>query len=208
METVENREKFFERLRYVMAPSEVMFIEVAYALAKYGHRAQMRKECDANGNPVRYFEHLRGTALILMDEGKVYDRSLIITALMHDSLEDTKDISPEMLEHLFGPTVATNVMQLTKHADEEKPTYFTRLLQVGSWQAFLVKGCDRLHNLRSLGNLSVEFQRRQYNDTVNYVLPMLYLGVTLAPVTYQNAFKSIIRAVEVELHLLGRKIVG
>lgn len=100
--TVENRENFFARLTPFMAPSELRNVEIAYMMAKFGHRAQFRKELDADGNPVRYFEHVRRVALVLLDELHIRDPEMICTALLHDCLEDTKDVTEGIIEHLFG----------------------------------------------------------------------------------------------------------
>lgn len=167
---IENRESFFARIQPLLAPSELLKVEIAYALAKHAHRSQVRKECDQEGHPVRYFEHLRRTSLILIDELEVHDTNLIIAALMHDSIEDTRDISAEMLEHLFGAKVSKMVKLLTK---EPKNGYYERLKRHGDIDTILVKGCDRLDNVRSLSQCSVEFQKKQVAETRNVVMPLL-----------------------------------
>ncbi len=60
----ENRETFFSRLEPFLVPSQLLNIKLAYTLAKYGHRSQHRKELDINGEPVRYFEHVRRVTLV------------------------------------------------------------------------------------------------------------------------------------------------
>jgi len=64
----ENRASFFARLRPVYAPSELNLVRLGYMIAKTVHRNQLRKETDETGQRVRYFEHLRRTTLILIDE--------------------------------------------------------------------------------------------------------------------------------------------
>lgn len=86
-------------------------------LAKFGHRAQLRKEV-VNGVNVRYFEHVRKVALIMLDcncfPKDIVCPEAIQAALLHDILEDTEDITAEMLELIFGKEVAFEVMMLTK----------------------------------------------------------------------------------------------
>lgn len=63
----------------------------------------MRKELGPDGKPLRYFEHLRRTALILIDAGFT-SPDLIITALLHDSIEDSEEVEllSSLTEELFG----------------------------------------------------------------------------------------------------------
>jgi (p)ppGpp synthase/HD superfamily hydrolase len=166
----ENRELFFNRLRPVLAPSDLLAVEVAYALSKHAHRWQTRKELDSEGSPIRYFEHLRATALILIDELGIVDPKMIIACLMHDALEDTNDISDRMLEHLFGHEVSLTVKLLTK---DPKEGYYARLNTYGNPKVWIVKCCDRLSNLRTLAGCSPEFQKRQINETVAVITPLI-----------------------------------
>ena len=179
---IENRESFFNRLRPVLAPSALMDVEVAYALAKHAHRAQTRKELDADGHPIRYFEHLRSTALVLVDDLAIVDHEMIVACLMHDSIEDTRDINDRMLEHLFGSKVSVMVKLLTK---DPKEGYYERLVKHGDWKAWFVKGCDRLSNLRTLKDCSPEFQAKQRNETREVIRPLMDLLVRRCPEEYR-----------------------
>lgn len=174
---MENRESFFGRLEPFMIPSELRNVQVAYMMAKFAHRAQLRKETDANGDPVRYFEHLRRVALILIDEYDVRNWELICAALLHDSLEDTNDITAPIIEHLFGGRVCQIVKVLSK---TPKEGYYERLRRFGDPDILLVKGADRLDNLRSLSQTTREFADKQRRETVAEVLPImrLFLGST------------------------------
>jgi (p)ppGpp synthase/HD superfamily hydrolase len=160
---MENKETFLARLKPYFSPSAQLDIEHAYILAKFGHRAQVRKELVA-GKPTRYFEHVRRTALILMDEMKIMNRDMIIAALLHDAIEDTKDLSPELLEHCFGSSVVSIIKLLSK---SPKEGYIDRLNECYDWQVLAIKACDRLDNLRSLmiPSVSVDFQKRQIKET-------------------------------------------
>lgn len=175
---VENREAFFSRLRPILAPSELMNVEIAYALAKHAHRWQERKELDSEGHPVRYFEHLRATALILIDELKIHDPDMIVACLMHDSIEDTTDINDRMLEHLFGKDVSKTVKLLTK---DPKEGYYERLSEHGNPKTWIIKGCDRLSNLRTLKGCKPEFQEKQLKETSAVIMPLMRGLVNVAP---------------------------
>lgn len=166
----ENREAFFGRLRPLLAPSELMKVEIAYALAKHAHRWQERKELDSEGHPIRYFEHLRATALILIDELNIHDPDMIVACLMHDSIEDTMDINTAMLEHIFGPKVARMVTMLTKNPKEG---YYERLRNHADVDTLVVKTCDRISNLRTLGGCEEAFRNKQIRETMEVLYPIL-----------------------------------
>lgn len=178
----ENKERFFARLRPILAPSVLLQVELAYLLAKYFHRAQVRKEADAAGTPVRYFEHPRHTALILIDEVRCVEADIICAALFHDTLEDT-EFTPEMMEHFFGPEVTRIVTMVTK---EPKEGYVERLLAYGDWKCLMVKAADRLHNLRSLHAADVTFQRKQLAETAEKYYALLDRLVEIVPADYRR----------------------
>ena len=164
----ENKATFFARLESRLAPSDLVRVRGAYYLAKYGHRAQVRKETDEFGKPLRYFEHVRRVAIVLMDEAHRFDPDLVCTALLHDALEDTDDIDGYVIEQFFGKEVARRVRLLTK---DPKEGYVERLATADS-DTVLVKACDRLDNIRSLSETSVEFQEKQVAETLNQYLPV------------------------------------
>lgn len=162
---MENKESFQARIRPYFSPTDQLDIKLAYVLAKFGHRAQVRKE-EVDGKPLRYFEHVRRAAIILMDEMKIMDKNMIISTLLHDAIEDTQDLTPELLEHSFGNEVATMVQLLSK---APKEGYHERLYNCKNWRVLAIKDCDRLDNLRSLmtDGVSEEFQIRQLKETRN-----------------------------------------
>lgn len=166
---MENRESFFARLSPFMPPSELRNVEVAYMMAKFAHRAQKRNETDQNGDQVRYFEHLRRVAIVLIDECEVRDWRIICAALLHDSLEDTRDITPEIIEHLFDARVCQIVKLLSKCPKEG---YLDRLQKYGDDEVIMIKGADRLDNMRSLGQATPEFVKKQVIETREKMMPI------------------------------------
>jgi guanosine-3',5'-bis(diphosphate) 3'-pyrophosphohydrolase len=158
----ENRESFFNRIEPFFPPSTLLDVNLAYTLAKYGHRAQVRKELDAHGEPVRYFEHVRRVAIVLIDEAKIVRPEMVIAALLHDGIEDTTDLTPAMIEHCFGTDVVSIVKTLSKVPNEG---YLDRFLMSSDWRSYMIKACDRLDNLRSLNSAPVDFQRKQISET-------------------------------------------
>lgn len=179
----ENKETFHARVAPYFSPSDQLDIKLAYSLAKFAHRAQTRKEL-VEGKPTRYFEHVRRAAIILMDEVKIMDKNMIISALLHDSVEDTKDLSPELIEHCFGGEVAANVNILSK---VPKEGYIDRLKNSFNWKPLTVKGCDKLDNLRSLmvPGTTLEFQKKQVKEVRGEYYPIFDRLVEITPVIYK-----------------------
>lgn len=140
----------------------------AYYLAKFGHRFDRRKEKDESGNAQRYFEHVRRVAILLMDIAGCYDPYLICVALLHDALEDTQDLTAQILERFFGPDVARRVRRLSKVPKEG----YVERLKIADLETILVKACDRLDNLLSLGQTTPEFQEKQLKETRIKYLPL------------------------------------
>lgn len=177
----EDRRSFFARLEPVLGPRELLLVDLAYQLAKFNHRWQRRRQTNTAGGGVRYFEHLRDTALVLIDEVGCVQPDLVITALLHDSLEDTRDLSAEKLEcwfQEFGPSVARRVRLLSKNP---RAGYVERLSRYADWETLLIKACDNVSNLRSLNGLSPDFQSKQGRKAHDHYLPLFEKLLTMAP---------------------------
>lgn len=181
---MENKESFRSRIKPYFSPANQLDIQLAYTLAKFGHRAQLRKEL-TDGKPTRYFEHVRRVALILMDDMKIFDKNMIISALLHDTLEDTQDVTPELLEHCFGTEVASCVKLLSK---VPKEGYMDRLFNCKNWKVLALKICDRLDNVRSLmvPGTTIDFQKRQIAETKEKYFPLMEELLTITPKEYNN----------------------
>ncbi|KAF7991847.1 hypothetical protein HCN44_010648 [Aphidius gifuensis] len=112
------------------------------------HRKQRR--LDAESTP--YINHPIGVANILMEEGGVYDPVVIISALLHDTVEDT-DTTIEEIEREFGPEVKLVVSEVTDDKsltkDERKRLQIEHAPHI-SREGKLVKLADKIYNLRDL----------------------------------------------------------
>lgn len=195
----ENRESFFKRLEPHFSPSELLDVQLAYTLSKFSHRAQKRKETDVDGNQVRYFEHPRRVTLILLDELKIFDVTLVVASLLHDGIEDTRDLTPELIEHCFGGDVVRVVKTLSK---VPKEGYLERFESSVDWRPYVIKACDRLDNIRSLRGCAPEFVRKQCNETEVKYYPLFLRMMELAPACYKLHVRLLfetIRAVKFEM---------
>lgn len=171
----EDHKSFMRRFRLKITPADYARIDYAYDMAKHGHRNQYRE------SGARYFEHLRATAIILVDELGITDAELIIAALLHDMLEDSFLLNPERIKITFGERVARIVCRITKPnksdkrftSDAERHQWYFQQIMSGDVEEKIVKLTDRLQNMRTLGCCSPEKQRRKIEETRNIYLPLL-----------------------------------
>jgi len=145
----------------------------AYVFAMKAHGAQTR----ASGDP--YFSHPIEVAGILT--GMRLDGATIVTALLHDTIEDT-DATLDQLRALFGDEVARLVDGVTKLSRLELQSDRTRqaenfrklvLAMSEDIRVLLVKLADRLHNMRTLHYIKEDAKRRRIaRETMDIYAPL------------------------------------
>ena len=128
----------------------------AYRFCEEMHEGQFRR----SGEP--YYTHPVTVACILADQH--LDDATIITALLHDTIEDTKasfaDVecifSREVAELVDGVTKLTN-LQLSSSVNKQAEN-FRKLIMATSEdiRVTLVKLADRLHNMRTIRSMTPE----------------------------------------------------
>lgn len=196
---MENRKQFFSRFEGCLGGPDLQMMELAYILSKASHRHQSRQELDKEGNPLRYFEHPRRTALIAIDELRFLDWELFCILLLHDVVEDTDYITFSHLELWFTPRIAECVKLLSKLP---KAGYEDRLLGCAEWRALITKGCDRLDNLRSLGACSKKKRERKLQETVEKYYPIFDRMVSITPLSYQPRAELLVNLIKTEVATL------
>ena len=149
-------------------------LSAAFQLALQMHAGQKRQ----SGEP--YLIHPLEVAHILAD--MTTDRTCLITGLLHDLVEDT-GVTIEQIRKQFGDDVAACVDGVTKlaklkfYSREERQAESVRkmlLAMVKDIRVVLVKLADRLHNMRTLGALSVERQERIAQETLEIYAPIAH----------------------------------
>lgn len=147
-------------------------IIAAYHYGQRMHDGQFRK----SGEP--YFSHPVAVAEILARQK--LDDATIITALLHDTIEDTPASKAEVAE-LFSPQVAdlvdgvtklTNVQLSsieTKEAENARKLFMAIAKDV---RVILVKLADRLHNMRTIGSMRPEKQMQKARETMDLYAPL------------------------------------
>ncbi len=155
--------------------ADLALVERAYRFSEKAHEGQKR----ASGEP--YVSHPLDVALILAHDLRV-DATLVAAGLLHDVIEDTLATRDE-LEKEFGPEVATIVEGLTKidkyefasKQEAEAENFRKMLLAIAhDIRVILVKLADRLHNMRTLGAVTDEKQRRKALETLEVYAPLAY----------------------------------
>ena len=136
------------------------------------HLGQMRR----SGEP--YISHPIAVAEICADWK--LDAQAIMAALLHDVMED-QDVSKDELLDKFGSQVASLVDGLSKldkiefqSQIEAQAENFRKMLlaMARDVRVILVKLADRLHNMRTLGVMSPEKQRRIARETMEVYVPI------------------------------------
>jgi GTP pyrophosphokinase len=153
--------------------SEYLLIENAYKLAKREFKEIYRDD------DMRYFEHLRAVALIVILHLRVRDANVIAAAILHDVLEDIEGWDQERLAREFNSEVSQLVFWVTEphlsefDGDRERRnmTYHTKLASAPR-DAIKIKLADRLHNIITLWSRPVENQEKKVIETVNFYLPL------------------------------------
>jgi GTP diphosphokinase / guanosine-3',5'-bis(diphosphate) 3'-diphosphatase len=162
-----------ERIRDYDPDADEALINRAYVFTVQKHGSQLR----ASGDP--YFSHPVEVAGILTELR--LDTESIITALLHDTLEDTLT-TPEEIERLFGDNVARLVDGVTKLSKIEAQTENERaaenlrkflLAMSDDIRVLLVKLADRLHNMRTLHHIKDPAKRRRIaKETMDIYAPL------------------------------------
>ncbi len=162
-----------ERVKAYDPDADEAALNRAYVYTVQKHGSQKR----ASGDP--YFSHPVEVAG-LMTELKL-DQETIITALLHDTVEDTL-ATIEEIEQYFGPEVARLVDGVTKLSkieampDNERAAENLRkffLAMSEDIRVLLVKLADRLHNMRTLHFVkSVEKRLRISHETMDIYAPL------------------------------------
>ncbi|MEF2175189.1 MAG: hypothetical protein V3575_01850 [Candidatus Absconditabacteria bacterium] len=88
--------------------------QVAYFLVKLAFVEITREGIDDKGNNLRYFEHLKSVASIVLNELPSPNLNKVVIALLHDIVEDIPGFDSKVLRLIFGDYIADGVIALTK----------------------------------------------------------------------------------------------
>jgi (p)ppGpp synthase/HD superfamily hydrolase len=198
----EDFKAFMQRMEMFFPHNQAVQASVFYKLIKNEFRSFKRKsQTDELGNPLRYFEHLRGTALILIDEVALIDFITIMAAIGHDAIEDTR-MPLEEVTLVCGPEVSKTIALCSKCPKEG---FFKRLCLHGTWRVLMVKFADRIYNLRTLGD-NRDFMQKQYDETTREFVHLKSLLRKLTPAEYDECAVRIIQLLDEEIQNVRLKL--
>lgn len=126
-------------------------VEQAIRAAAVLHKEQIRK----GQAPFPYVTHLFAVAMLVSDYTD--DEDVIVTALLHDTIEDT-DYTPKELQDDFGGIVRDMVLSITQeeYSSEQKLSWkeskkeYLKRLKKASQGALIVAAADKIHNMRCI----------------------------------------------------------
>ena len=155
-----------------MEPAKVAVILRAFEVGAVAHHGQTRK----TGEP--YILHPVEVAQILANMRMDFES--ITAAILHDTIEDTP-LTKEEISEEFGEEIADLVDGVTKldqikfrTRKEANAESFRKLMLAMSkdLRVIFIKLADRLHNMRTLGSMSLPSRRRIANETLSIYAPI------------------------------------
>ena len=174
--TIEN---YLAKVKKIAPYVDLDRLAKAYEFGENAHTGQFRKD-----GVTPFFEHPKNVSLILAE--LEMDEDTIIASLLHDTVEDTS-VTIEEVRKRFGDEVALLVDGVTKLAvinyetKQERQVENLRkmfLAMSSDIRVILIKLADRLHNIRTLGNMSPEKQREKAEETIEIYAPIAHrLGI-------------------------------
>lgn len=147
-------------------------MRAAYDFGCDMHEGQFRHSGEA------YFTHPVAVAELLAEQQM--DDATLITALLHDTIEDTKASFAEV-ERQFGREIAELVDGVTKltnlqlsSTETKQAENFRKLFMATSrdLRVTLVKLADRLHNMRTIKSMRPEKQVQKARETMDIYAPL------------------------------------
>ena len=147
-------------------------IRRAYAYGDKMHEGQLRHSGES------YFTHPVAVAAILTEQQ--LDDATIVTALLHDTIEDTRSTYSEV-ERQFGAEIAGLVDGVTKltnlqlsSSETKQSENFRKLFMAMSkdLRVILVKLADRLHNMRTIRAMRPDKQLQKARETMDIYAPL------------------------------------
>jgi len=172
-------EEILEQITGYHPLADLSMIQRAYVFSAQAHQGQVRN----NGEP--YLSHPLEVAGLL--SGWKLDVPTVCSGLLHDTVEDNPNVTIETISRLFGPEVANIVDGVTKirktegGPKDDLPSQGARqarnlgkmiVAMATDIRVLMVKLADRLHNMRTLGFLDEEKQKRIAQETIDIYAPL------------------------------------
>jgi GTP pyrophosphokinase len=174
LEILKRYRKLLRTAKPFLKDDDAKQIKKAFLLSAEAHKDMRRK----SGEP--YIYHPLAVAQICVEEIGLGTTS-IISALMHDVVEDTNTTLKE-IDKDFGPKITSIIDGLTKiagtfeYGTSQQAENFRKMLLTLSddIRVILIKLADRLHNMRTLGSMAKEKQLKIASETIYLYAPLAH----------------------------------
>ncbi len=173
-EIISRYRRLLRKAKPILKDGDAKLIKKAFTLSLDAHKDMRRK----SGEP--FIFHPLAVAEICVEEIGLGTTS-IISALMHDVVEDT-DIELTDIERMFGKKIARIIDGLTKirgvfeYGTSQQAENFRKMLFTLSEdvRVILIKLADRLHNMRTLDSMPRNKQLKVANETIYLYAPLAH----------------------------------
>lgn len=191
MPTPSSLDGLIEKASVYLNDEQIEQIKSAFEFGALAHQGQTRKSGED------YIWHPVAVSAILAEIQ--LDKESLIAAILHDVIEDTP-YTKQDIEDRFGENVAEIVDGVTKlgklefdNPQEAQAENFRKMIlaMARDIRVILIKLADRLHNMRTLGVMRPDKQRRIAHETLDIYAPI--------------AGRLGINAIRIELEDLGFK---
>jgi len=138
----------------------IKLVKKAITFGKKWHDGQKRK----TGEP--YYTH--PLAVAMMTAEYKFKTHMIVAAILHDVVEDS-DCTVELIAKEFTPRIAEIVGLLTREYENKKLTVaesIKKIFDATDYEALLIKGLDRIHNLQTIGGMKSKKQKEIAEETI------------------------------------------
>ncbi len=189
-------EDLYAKIKEIYKDSEYLDkIKEAYEYAKEEHKGQKRLSGD------EYITHPLHVCDILVDLN--VDETTIISALLHEVLNNGTNATKEILEEKFGSEVAIIVDSVSKinklelMDETENSAIYLRKVLVGLAEdprVLYIKLADRLHNMRTNWAIKEEKQKDKARETMAVLVPIAHrLGINSIKSELENICLKILK---------------
>ena len=147
---------------------DILEIKKAIYYAKKYHGSQKR----LSGEP--YYSH--PLAVDELVAPYCFKTDILVTSILHDTIEDT-DLTKDLIEYIFGLTIANNVEDLTRIKLDQKISAaetMTSLYLQSKQDLLLIKIFDRLHNMQTIAAKSPEKITKE--TLTEFIIVIMSLG--------------------------------
>ncbi len=171
-------EDLYDICKQTFSEEQLQLLQKAIDFARNIHKDQKRE----SGEP--YYIHPEAVAIMLYEMGM--DCATVIAGVLHDVVEDGKDVTVEQITEQFGAEIGAMVDGVTKLTKSSSQEYITKQEQqaenlrklilaiANNVRVVIIKLTDRLHNMRTLEYCDPSKRVRKAKETLEVYAPLAH----------------------------------